>query len=205
MMVNDIDELRTLLKFEGVDTTIYTDDELQVLINSKLKEIESIVGKDIKPRDRVYVTHDFYGEILELGFYPLLQIHQLYIDDIPIHPHEYNTNLRLGIIYFGGFIGAYNIRVEYTTGILDEDYRTIVMPLIKDMIAYTISFGRNNLNMGGLGYFASSLHEGDVSVSMGNSNRSVNGGVDYGYTPSINSRIDDLKKRYNYTARLKLF
>ncbi len=192
-----VDELRTLLKFDGV-TTDFTDEELELLIKVKTKEIESLTGVDITPHDRLKTLGRFKGKMVQLSHYPVISVANVYINGHRLHTHDFSTNNKLGIIYFNHRIKG-NLRIEYTTGLDEYEYAELITPLLKDMVGYTISFGRTNDNLNGLAPFLSSLKEGDVSIGF--SNNSTNGG--YGYNIGIANRIDNLRNRFMFSTRLR--
>ena len=200
----DIGELRTLLKFEGVVLDDFTDDELELLVKSKIRELEGLIGFNITPTDRTQVTKGFRGTVYDLNFYPVINLYKVYVDDIPLPIDEFNFNSRLGVIYFEKPLYKSNLRILYTTGVNDKDYYNLIVPLLKDMVAYTVGYGKANQTLNGLGGFVNSMHEGDTSLSLGS--KSSSGGVgDYGYNSGINTKIDDLRKRYMFTGRVKYF
>lgn len=198
----DISKLRTLLKFEGINIES-DDDELRVLVESKLLELEGLIGANIFPHDRTQITKSFYGSVYELDFYPLIDIEYVYVNDKICPPKFFNVNYDLGIIYFDRFCQDDNIRIKYTTGINDIDFEFKVLPLLREMIGYTISYGNANRTLNGLGGFVNNLHEGDLSMSFGNMNGG-GGTKDYGYNSGINSKIDELKNKYQFSSRVKL-
>lgn len=199
-MINvDIDKLRTLLKFDGV-VGEFTDEDLLILVETKMNELEGFTGINFHTNDKIKIAHNFKGKILELNQYPVLKIIDIFINDCPIKKREYNINYDLGIIYFKNFINGV-VRVHYTVGFENKDFEYLIFPLLKDMIAYTISFGNSNRGLGGWGYLASSLKEGDVSINFSSGST---GEGQYGYTGSINNKIDELKKKYSCNARVRL-
>ena len=193
----DVSKLRTLLKFDGI-TTNFTDDELEVLIDVKTKEIETLTGVDINPRDRTKTLGRFKGRMIQLSHYPIINIANIFINHHSLNECEYSFNGDLGIIYFNHKVRG-SVVIQYTTGLDEFNYDTLINPLLKDMIAYTISFGRNNDKLDGLAPFMSSLKEGDVSIGF--NNNSVNGG--YGYSIGIANQIDNLRSKFMYSARVR--
>ena len=199
-MVNvDINKLKTLLKFDGVDLSEFTDEELLILVEAKIDELESLTGVNLRPKSKKKIMSKFKGKVLELNDYPICEITDVFVNDLPLDGSEYNVNDDLGIIYFGHFIRG-SVKVQYNLGVSDEDFSYLIFPLVKDMIAYSISFGLSNRNLRGWGYTASSLKEGDLSVNFSSG---ATGEGAYGYTGSINNKIDDLRKKYGYRARVR--
>jgi len=194
----DINKLRTLLKFDGV-VGDFTDEELQILVESKINELEGITGINFHPSDETKIVGKFKGKVFELNDYPVTQVVNVFVNDCPLRRSEYNVNYDLGIIYFKHFVKG-SVKVQYSVGFSEIDFEYSIFPLIKDMVAYTISFGKSNLSLGGWGYLASSLKEGDVSINFSSG---ATGDGAYGYTGSINNKIDELKKKYAYSARVR--
>lgn len=193
----NVSTLRTLLKFDGI-TTDFTDEELELLIEVKTKEIETLTGVDITPHDRAKTLGRFKGKMIQLSHYPVLNIANIFVNGYKLHSHDFNYNKELGVIYFHHKIRG-SIRIEYTTGLDEFKYAELITPLLKDMVAYTISFGRTNDNFNGLAPYLSSLKEGDVSIGF--NNNSVNGG--YGYNIGIANRIDDLRNKFMFSTRIR--
>lgn len=201
IMLNiDFSKLKILLKFDGVDID-FTDDEFEVLVKSKLIELESIFGVKIRSSNESKIVSKFRGKLLELNDYPILEVADVYFNDKRLSPREYNVNKKLGIIYFRKYIVGV-IKVEYIIGFSDEDFEYLILPLLKDMVGYTIRYGKVNSMYGGINGIASSLKEGDVSINFSSNNQSGVG--TYGYDGGINNRIDELKKKYAYSARVRL-
>jgi len=190
------EKIRTLLKFEGV-TVDFTDEELQVLIDSKLDELEGLIGADIRPHDRQKTVGKFKGKILELNFYPIIQIADIVLNGYSLCNYEYHVNYDLGIIYFNHRIRGH-ITVYYTTGIPERDFSYIITPLIKDMVSYALNYNEGlkyDRGISGEGTIAS-LKEGDVSIGFAYDSSLTLGA-------RINDRIDDLKSKYCYSTRVR--
>lgn len=183
----DIAKLRTLLKFEGITLEDVTDDELKVLVDSKLSELEGLTGLNIKPSHRLETKTKFKGDILRLDFYPVLDFNSIRVNGHCLPPTKYHLNSRLGLVYFHRIIHG-NVTVKYLSGADDEFIESVVAPLIKDMVAYTVTYNRL-----GLGGPVSSIKEGDVSVNYDTNNS---------YGKRISNAIADVKLKYN-TARLR--
>ena len=165
----DINKLKILLKLDGVDISDFSDEELEILVESKIVELESLLGIRIRPFDKSKIMGKFKGKVLELNDYPVLDIADIFVNDKFYPYHKYNVNYDLGIIYFKHFIHG-NIRVEYTVGLDEIDFDNLVFPLLKDMIGYGIERAKINGIYGGLNKVASSLKEGDVSVNFSSTN-----------------------------------
>lgn len=197
----DVDKLKALLKLDGI-VVEYTAEEWDILIESKIIELEGLIGVHITPYDKSRVIGRFKGKVLELNDYPILEVVDIFVNDIHLDKSEYNVNKDLGIIYFKDFIFRKSVKVEYVTGFSEYDFDYMIFPLLKDMIGYTIVNSAIKQKYGGINSFASSLKEGDVSINFSSGNRSGVGV--YGYDGGIDNRIDDLRKRYVYSARVRL-
>ena len=217
----DINELRLLLKFKGIILDEYNDDELKILIQSKIRELEGFIGADIHPHDRVEVRQNFTNSSFPLSYYPLLNIHRVYLNDHIVCRDDYNVNYKTGMVYFNKNVLArpvhyyprrfgkgYNktqgdvLKIEYTTGVDEEFFINQILPLITDMVAYTISYGKANNRLGGLAGFVNSLHEGDLSMNFGSNNGGNNS--NYGYGIGVNNRIDELSRLFKYNSRVSI-
>lgn len=73
-MVNvDINKLKTLLKFDGVDLSEFTDEELLILVEAKIDELESLTGVNLRPKSKKKIMSKFKGKVLELNDYPICE------------------------------------------------------------------------------------------------------------------------------------
>ena len=101
------------------DPTALTDEELDILMDSKVSEIESLTGLAIKPKHRRQVESHFHGDMIRLEFYPVMDFNRLLIDDTCVCPKHYNINMDLGIIYLDQIYKG-SVIVEYISGQKDE-------------------------------------------------------------------------------------
>lgn len=190
------EKVRTLLKFEGV-TVDFTDEELQVLVDSKIDELEGLIGADIRPHDRQKTIGKFKGKSIQLNFYPVINVADVVINGFHLKKYEYGVNYDLGIIYFNHLVRGH-VTVYYTTGMSDRDFSFVVAPLIKDMVSYALNYNEGlkfNKGISGEGTIAS-LKEGDVSIGF-----SYDTSLSLGNR--IYTRIEDLKNKYNYNTRVR--
>ena len=183
----DITRLRSLLKFENIDLTDYTDDDLKILFESKVSELEGLIGLDINPVHRKHIQKNFHGDVLELSFYPVYDLNTVKLNGECVSHKIYTVNNQLGLIYFTRPVQGF-VEVKYISGLSDDTITNLIEPLVKDMIAYAITY-----NSWGMGGPVSSIKEGDVSVNYDTSNSRGK---------MISDRIADIKKRY-CTARVK--
>lgn len=183
-----VDELRVLLKFEGIDLSKYSDKELNLLVTSKARELSGLIGLDIEASHRTQIISDFKGKKLRLNFYPVQDLIQLKYNGCPLKHCKYTLNEDLGIITFDDYLNG-KISVKYLSGFSEDLINSLINPLIVDMVAYTLG---NDKSLG-LIDGVSSIKEGDVSVNYDTSNSRGN---------RINSRIEDIKSRFN-SARIR--
>lgn len=183
----DIGELRTLLKFEGIDLTNYTDDELTILVNSKSYELSGLIGLDIEPKHRSQRVTDFKGNTLRLEFYPVYDLASIKYNHCPLKHCDYHLDRDLGIIHFDDYLHG-TIEVKYLSGLSDDTMNALINPLLKDMVAYTLTYNKLGSPEG-----VSSIKEGDVSVNYDTSNSRGS---------RIANSINDIKSRYA-SARLR--
>ena len=182
----DKKKLKTLLKLEGILPDDITDDDLEILLESKKSELDGLLPFDIYPKDRKQIIHEFKGKLLELDYYPILQVARIYYKHKPLHPKEYSVNGELGIIYFNKHLTG-SVRIDYTSGFDELEYAHTIDPLLKEMVAYTLTY-----NKWRMGDNISSIKEGDVSVNYDTNN---------GRGTIITNRINELKNQY--TARIR--
>lgn len=183
----DINELRTLLKFEGIDLSNYSDDELSILVSSKSRELTGLLGLDITPAHRRQHISKFRGDRIRLDFYPVIRVASIHYSQGPLKPCDYHVDYDLGIITFNNKLNG-NIDIKYLSGLSDDVQNTLIEPLLRDMVAYTFTY-----NQYGFGDGISSIREGDVSINYDTSNSRGN---------RIVTRINDIKNKY-CSARLR--
>jgi hypothetical protein len=219
----NIDEIRLLLQFKGISLDDYDNDELEILIRSKIMELEGFIGADIHPHDRTEVRKNFTNTLFTLSYYPLLNIHQVYLNDMVVCREDYNVNYETGVVYFNHdilsppvhyyprrFGKGYGksrgsvLKIEYTTGCDDIFFNNHILPLLTDMLAYTISYGQANKRLNGLAGFVNSVKEGDLSMSFGGINGSGGKTTDYGYGSGVNGKIDELCRMFKYNSKVAI-
>ena len=103
----------------------------------------------------------------------------------------------MGIIYLNSLIQGH-VTVQYSTGLDDRDFSFLIIPLIKDMVAYTLTYEdglKYDNGISGEGRI-SSLKEGDVSIGFSYDSNLTLGARIY-------NRIDELKSKYMYSARVR--
>ncbi len=186
-MLIEVSKLRTLLKFEGISLDDFTDDELTVLIESKVNELTGLLGLDVNPVHRKQHITRFNGEIIRLDFYPVYDFNNITVDNKCLSPEKYRVDYSLGLIYLDEIITG-DVDVKYISGLDDDFLNNTITPLIKDMVTYTVTY-----NQWGMGGPVSSIKEGDVSVNYDTNN---------GLGNRINNTIADIKSRYA-SARIR--
>lgn len=179
-----VDTINSLLSLEGIDEEI-SEDELNILMNSKLTELESLVSVDITPKTRKQYDFHFSGKKFELNFYPVRELTKLTLDDVEFT--DFLLNDDLGIIYFDKYVSG-KLKVEYVSGLSDHEINSYFNPLLQEMILYTMTMR----NIAGDGVL-SSIKEGDVSINYDTSNSRGN---------RIWLRINELKSMYSTRVRM---
>lgn len=169
------EELRLLLKFNNL-TTSFTDEELNALVDLKIKEVSALTNLPLNDLVRKQITNRFQGNLIELDYYPVGEINNIIIDDTCLNSQDYRIDEDNGIIYLNNRHNGF-LRVEYVHTI-SEKTNQLVNQLIGDMIVYQLTPGNN-----GNGEI-SSIHEMDTTV---NYDTSTSQGK------LIQSRIDELK------------
>ena len=180
----DINDLRLLLKLNGIDDTQYTDEDLEKLIDYYTKVFDSLIcfNYHSKQYEDFIPADDSFNSLL-LNHFPVTNLITLTIKEKNHLDDIRNINLTSGIIHFKKpFIG--DTRVIYRSGWSDEDIERLINPIILDLIIWGIKYGKAGL--------INSITEGDVSVSYDNTDNILN----------INQRIRDLNKRFCPKARM---
>ena len=178
-----LDEVNSRLKNDGFDEL--SEGEYEELIQHKIRELESIIGVDLNPRNRKQYTHKFKGEIYQLNFYPVQSITSMTINDRVYV--DYFLNEDSGLIYLDNAVSG-KILVEYISCIPLYEFEHYFAPLLDDMVIYEIT------NVGNIwDGVASSIREGDVSIGYDVSNSLGN---------RIWSRIAELKDKYSSKVRM---
>lgn len=138
------------------------------------------LGLPLTPTPSTLIDPDFDGDSVIVDYYPLHSIHKIMVDSNCICVNECLIDKSAGIIFLPKkYTGR--LIIQYLYCIPEEDYESI----IDLMIEYDNTPGWNKR--------ASSITEGGVTVSLDKSS---------GDFAVIQSMIDDLKRRYNTTARL---
>lgn len=177
----DVDELRVVLRINGVDETTYSDDELNNLINFHTGLFNTLIcfNYNLTEYEEYYPVSESTRSLL-INHYPIQSLSTLKIGD-----KDYTSNIKYldkkpGIIYFKEPLTD-DVSITYMSGFDETQVNELIKPLILDLIVYGVKYG--------VGGVISSLSEGDVSVS-------------YDTSMSIQSRINDLNKRYCVKARM---
>lgn len=179
----DTNTLKAILKIHGVSLD-WSDDELTVFLDYKIHELEALLGFPIEETEKTDLFKNSKGETILLNFYPVVEVLEVKLDGNILE--DYTVNSNTGVIYFKPTVNLNGlVEVSYVVGLPYSVIKSIVIPLLTDMIIYTVT----NAVDGDV----SSIKEGDVSISYDNSTTLGN---------RINNRIDNLRNRYS--ARLRM-
>lgn len=184
-----IEDLKTNLKLQGIDIESLTDDDLTSWVDLKKDELISLTGIPLDPISRKQIISDFKGNFLELDYYPVDRIRSLRIGGYCLKENkDYTLDDNAGIIYLHK---SYNglLVVEFIQQISYESIEQQIIPLISDMILYTLKNKDNNFDG-----VISNIRESEQSISYDTSNSLGN---------RIYTRIDSLKTKYS-SYRVKL-
>ena len=164
-VIISVEELKTRLRLAGVNYSDYTDTDLENLITLTIKQIENITDLPIlEPRTITEFNKVSWLDVYVTDYFPISNP-TVTLNEKEVEP-KYIDNHK-GILYFttkqsGVLIVEYNIQY---------DNISLLQDLITDMI--TIDIEGDTLN----GQW-NSIHEGDVSVSVGGNGSSVYEKVD---------------------------
>lgn len=183
MMIN-IDELRLILKVDGVDDTIYTDEELTQLIKYYTRLFNNLISFNYESREYMeyYPLYEYTDSIL-INHYPIQELSTLTLEDKDYMGKIKYCNDDSGILYFQEPIQG-DLHIKYISGWSEEDIESIITPIIFDLIIYGLKYGAEGI--------ITSLSEGDVSVSYETGTSLTN----------IKERISELNKRFGVKARM---
>lgn len=138
------------------------------------------LGLPLTPTPSTLIDPDFDGDSVIVDYYPLHSIRKIMVDSNCICVNKCLIDNQAGIIFLPKrYVGK--LYIQYMYCIPKEEYS----PIIDLMMEYE--------NNPGWDKRASSITEGGVTVSLDTSS---------GQFAVIQSMIDDLKYRYNTTARL---
>jgi hypothetical protein len=159
-VIISVDELKTRLRLARIDFSDYTDTDLESLITLTIKQIENETDLPIlEPRTIVEFNKVSWSEVYVTDFYPIAE------PSVTLNGQDADLKYidnRNGILYFTTKqIG--DLKVTYE---IQYDNISLLQDLITDMIAIDIE--GDSLN----GQW-NSIHEGDVSVSIGGNGSSL--------------------------------
>ena len=181
----DINNLKVILKANGVSLDL-SDDELLVFVDYKVHELEGLLGFNVEETERNESHFIRKGNNLLLNFYPIVEVSEVKVNNKVLDEDSYIVDSNIGVIYFNSNICLKGfVEVSYSSGLPYFIVKSIITPLVTDMIIYSIT----NNSDGDI----SSIKEGDVSINYDNSTTLGN---------RINARITDLINRYS--ARLRM-
>ena len=179
-----VDELRLLLRLNGIDDKEFSDEDLETLINYYTDIFDTLICFEyrIKRYSEFYPCDDSFDSLV-LNHYPVTKLISVTIDNKDCTNNIREINNKSGIIYFNRpFIG--DTRAVYRSGWSEQDIEKYIYPLIIDLIIYCLKYGKAGV--------ISSLTEGDVSVSYDIDSSILD----------INQRIKALNKRFCPKARM---
>ena len=144
------------------------------------KRLMVLTGLPLDPTPATQIERDFDSDSIIVDYYPIQSIRNIMIDKNCICINECMIDKSAGIIFLPkNYTGT--LKIQYMYCIPETEYEAI----IDLMVEYE--------NTPGWDKRASSITEGGVTVSIDTS---------VGKGALIQSMIDDLKLRYNSTARL---
>lgn len=155
--------------------------ELEELIKQK---ISAYINVPLTPKKFTQMEHDFNDDVLIINEYPVCEILSLRIGSQELTSDDYILDVNSSVLYLNK---TYNglLFLEYTSCLSEEDIAMYITPLVQDMMEYELDTGWTKN--------ASSIHEGDVSISIDTSIRK--GAL-------IQKNLDELKSMFNTYARM---
>ncbi|MDO5849306.1 MAG: hypothetical protein Q4P18_07210 [Methanobrevibacter sp.] len=179
-LINE-DELKDLLESKGITIE---DDAFENLLKTIKADIVKTIGIPLQPTEKIQFEKTFSGLTLVADYYPIYEVNSLTINGNEISENDFTINSQEGIIYLdiphNGFL-----KLEYTYCITDEQYSNLILPLILDMLEYSLdsAWDKN----------AASISEGDVSISLDTS---------LGKGSLIQKQLENLKEEFSTVGRM---
>ena len=186
-MLIDLEDLKKQLDLFGVDYTGYTDEDLDLLLSNTIKELMGYTNLPLQPVSHKTLIKDYYGDFLELDYYPIGEITEFKIGSKTLSGDDYVLDDTLGILYLNTKLNGL-LLIKYTCVLPDDAINNLVNPLIVDMIRYGVTTGYSKDGV------STKYKEGDVEVNFDTSTSLGN---------LIQSRITDLKNKY-YNVRIRV-
>ena len=153
-----VSEFKDLLELAGIDITDYSDDDIELLLESKLSEITAYVGFDINPTLHKEIRKGFSDDMYEVDYYPVLSVESFKIGNKSLTSDDYVLDDEQGILYLHSALSGLLV-LSYSSGISDNAFNSKIKPLLFDMAKYTLTTG-----FSGVGAMTS-IKEGDVQVN----------------------------------------
>jgi len=174
----------TLLELRGIDTTEITEETLNNMIKAAELEITARTGLTLHESEYTQIDYYKYGQSFLFDYFPVISVQSIDINQEPVDWSKSEIDKPSGIIYLASNKAGI-LKTTYTAGLTDEEYETLVAPIILNLLDYSLDTGWDKN--------ASSIKEGNVSVSIDSS---------LGKGALINSQIENLRNRFNITCRL---
>ena len=186
MTLIDVTSLRQQLSLEGIPHEDYTDDNLRLLLTNIINELAGYTNAPINPITHKRIIRDFKSDMLELDYYPVVEISSLQVGSKTLSDDDYVLDESLGILYFHSLQSGL-LSCQYVCRLSDTVIDNIINPLVFDMIKYRLTTNFSNTGV------MTSVKEGDVQVNYDTSTSLGN---------LIQSRINNLKS--TYSIRIKV-
>ncbi len=176
-MTEIVDELRALLQLYKIDDTMYTDDDLMLMIT----QARACIGTEfVEATEHEDYVHDFCGNRYITHYYPVVVDGvRITIDDERVFPDKITTE---GIIYFENECRG-KLSCTYVQDFSSDDITNVILPLAMYMIR-----DQNGGN-------TRSINEGDISITYDNDSQISTGNM-------IASLVQKLQNKYKARVRL---
>lgn len=163
-----------------------SEDELSELMSIAESQIIAATGLNIKPRNyKMIEEYNGTDTTILLDFFPVLSVDSFTIADTEINHDDYVLDAECGVVYLKNIYDTGFMDISYNVGFTDEQYQALIEPLVNLMVEYACDTGWDK--------DASSIHEGDVSISYDTS---------LGKGALIQQGLDNLRAMFNVQARL---
>ena len=181
-----VEDFKSLMDLEGISLDDYSDDDLELLLQTKLDELTAYTGLEINPTTHKEIKRDFSDDMYEVDFYPVSEISSFTIGSKTLTSDDYTLDEEKGILYFHSIMRGMLV-LEYNSCLPETIFSSKVKPLLFDMGKYMLTTQSTSDGV------VSSVKEGDVSVNYDTSSSLGN---------LILSRMNNLKSMYS--VRIKV-
>ena len=182
----NVEDLKDLLDLEGVSYEDISDEDLELLLQTKINELSGLTNLPLESTNHKDIVRGFDGDIYEVDHYPLGEVSSFTIGSTTLSADDYVCDNERGILYLNTLCSGMLV-IEYSSKLSDDFVTKNINPLLFDMVKYGLTTGFSKDGV------MSSMKEGDVQVNYDTSSSLGN---------LIYARINNLKGAYSPRIRM---